>query len=79
VAFKYSDESDPGPYPIPPEVLLRALKNYGMILGDNSSDNFISGAPAPRWDPDILRQLMRVTTKDLQVVEMKNMAVHRRR
>ena len=32
------------------QVILRALKKYGMILADNGSDNFISGAPDPRWD-----------------------------
>jgi hypothetical protein len=50
-----------------------------MILADNGSDNFLSGAPDPRWDPDILRQLKRVTTKDLEVIEMKDMVVDRRR
>jgi hypothetical protein len=60
------------------QVILRALKKYGMILADNGSDNFISGAPDPRWDPDILRQLKRVTTKDLEVVEMKDIVVDRR-
>jgi len=61
------------------QVILRALKKYGMILADNGSDNFLSGAPDPRWDPDILRQLKRVTTKDLEVIEMKDMVVDRRR
>ena len=54
-------------------MILHALKKYGMILADNGSDNFISGAPDPRWDMDALRQLKRVTTKDLEVVEMKGM------
>jgi hypothetical protein len=60
------------------QVILRALKKYGMILADNGSDNYISGAHDPRWDPDILRQLKRVTTRDLEVVEMKNMVTDRR-
>ena len=61
------------------QVILRALKKYGMILADNGSDNFVSGAHDHRWDPEILRQLKRVTTKDLEVVEMKGMVVDRRR
>jgi len=60
------------------QVILRALKTYGMILADNGSDNFISGAHDPRWDPDTLRQLKRVTTKDLEVVEMKGMVIDQR-
>ena len=55
------------------KVILEALKKYGMILADNGSDNFISGAPDERWDVDALRQLMRVTTKDLEVIEMADM------
>jgi hypothetical protein len=60
------------------KVILEAMKKYGMILADNGSDNFISGAPDPRWDVDALRQLMRVTTKDLEVVEMTDMVTDER-
>jgi len=64
-----------------PEVkaILIALKKYGMFLADNGSDNFISGAPDARWNVDVLRQIMRVKTRDLEVVEMKGMVVDRRR
>jgi hypothetical protein len=55
------------------QVILRGLKTYGMILADNGSDFFVSGAPDQRWDADILRQLKRVTAKDLEVVAMKSM------
>jgi len=64
-----------------PEVaaILVALKKYGMILADNGSDNFISGAPDSRWNNDTLRQLMRVKTRDLEIVEMTGMVTDRRR
>ncbi len=52
------------------QVILQALKTYGMILADNGSDNFISGGHDPRWNADALGELRRVTTKDLEVVEM---------
>ena len=55
------------------QVILQALKTYGMILADNGSDFFISGAHDPRWDPDVLRQLKRVTARDIEVVEMRDM------
>ncbi len=55
------------------KAILEALKTYGMILADNGSNNFISGAPDPRWNVDALRQLMRVKSSDLEVVEMKDM------
>ncbi|MGE0424475.1 MAG: hypothetical protein AB7O88_19590 [Reyranellaceae bacterium] len=62
-----------------PEVkaILVALKKYGMFLADNGSDNFISGAPHPGWNVDTLRQLMRVKTRDLEVVEMTGLVVGR--
>jgi hypothetical protein len=60
-------------------VILTTLKKYGMILADNGSDNFISGAPDQRWNMDVLRQLRRVQTKDLEVVEMSDMVDDPRR
>ena len=54
------------------QVILQGLKTYGMILADNGSNLFISGAPDPRWNDDTLRQLKRVTAQDLEVVEMKD-------
>jgi hypothetical protein len=61
------------------QVILTALKKYGMILADNGSDNFISGAPDARWNVDTLRELMRVKTKDLEVVEMQGLVADSRK
>jgi len=36
------------------QVILTALKKYGMILADNGSSWYLSGAPDPRWDDDTL-------------------------
>ena len=52
-------------------VILTALKKYGMILADNGSDWFISGAPDPRWNDDELNTLKKVKGKDLEVVKME--------
>ncbi len=60
------------------KVILEALKKYGMILADNGGDNFIGGAPDARWNMDALRQVMRVTSKDLEVVEMNDMVADER-
>jgi hypothetical protein len=60
------------------QVILEGLKKYGMILADNGADNFISGAPDPRWNDDALGQLKRVTMKDLEVVEMRDMVIDER-
>ena len=55
----------------PPEaqVILRALKKYGMILADNGGDWFISGAPDPRWNDENLASLKRVLGRDFEVVD----------
>lgn len=64
-----------------PEVkaILVALKKYGMFLADNGSDNFVTGAHHPHWNHDRLRQLRRVKTRDLEVVEMKDIVTDKRR
>lgn len=52
------------------QVILRALKKYGMILADNGSDWYLSGAPDPRWDDDDLRTLRSLKGSDFEVVRM---------
>ena len=51
------------------QVILTALKRYGMILADNGSDWFISGAPDERWNNGILRELRRVRGADFEAVD----------
>ena len=51
------------------QVILRALKKYGMFLADNGSSWFLSGAPDPRWDDDELHQLGRLTGSDFEAVD----------
>ncbi len=57
-------------FPPPAQVILTALKKYGMLLADNGSDWFISGAPDPRWNDDELHTLSRVKGSDFEVVKM---------
>ncbi|HKR00071.1 MAG TPA: hypothetical protein VJT09_05330 [Pyrinomonadaceae bacterium] len=52
------------------QVILTALKKYGMILADNGSNWYISGAPDPRWDDDELNTLKGVKGSDFEVVQM---------
>ncbi len=52
------------------KVILTCLKRYGMILADNGSDWFISGAPDERWNNDELRQLRKVKVSDLEIIKM---------
>lgn len=50
------------------KVILEALKKYGMILADNGSDWYITGASDPRWDDDDLGQLKSVPGSAFEVV-----------
>ena len=54
------------------QVILRALKKYGMILADNGSNWFISGAPDMRWDDDELNTLKGIKGSDFEVIKMTN-------
>jgi hypothetical protein len=58
----------------PVQVILRALKKYGMILADNGSSWFISGAPDPRWNDDLLvGELARVKGADFEAVDASSL------
>jgi hypothetical protein len=49
-------------------VILRALKRYGLIVADNGSPWYITGAPDSRWNDDDLRQLARVPGSAFEAV-----------
>jgi hypothetical protein len=57
-------------FPASAQVILTALKKYGMIVADNGSDWFLSGAPDPRWNDDELNTLKRVKGRDFEVILM---------
>ena len=52
------------------QVILRAMKKYGMILADNGSNWYISGAPDPRWSDDELNALKTIRGSNFEVVQM---------
>ena len=56
-------------FPRQSRIVLRALQEYGMIVADNGSDWFLSGAPSSGWDNDDLRSLRGVTGSDFEVVD----------
>ena len=55
--------------PYQARVVAQALKRYGMILADNGSPWYISGAPDRHWNNDALHLLDRLSGKDFEVVE----------
>ncbi len=59
--------------PYQARVVAQALKRYGMILADNGSPWFISGAPNKGWNNDALHLLDRLTGNDFQVVDTSSL------
>ena len=49
-------------------VILRALKRYGLIVADNGSPWYITGAPDPRWNDEDLDQIKRVPGSAFEAV-----------
>ena len=56
-------------FPRQARIVLQALKEYGMILADNGSDWYVSGAPHPKWSNDQLHTLHRVPGSAFEVVD----------
>ncbi len=57
------------------QVILRAMQRYGIILADNGSPWYVSGAPDERWDNDVLHQLDRLTGADFEAVDISSLMI----
>lgn len=55
------------------QVILRAMKQYGMFVADNGSNWYVSGAPDPRWSDDELATLSGIKGSDFEVVVMSGL------
>ena len=53
--------------------MLKALKLYGIMLADNGSNCYISGAPSPGWSNDQLHTLGQVKGSDFEVVDVSSL------
>ena len=60
------------------QVLLTAMKKYGLIMADNGSSMYISGAPTDNWSNDDLHNLGSVTDSDFEVVKMNPVYIDQR-
>jgi hypothetical protein len=67
--FRLRANFDVSPFPADVQVILRAMKKYGMILADNGSAWFISGAPDSRWNNSNLATLSGVHGSDFEAVD----------
>lgn len=51
------------------QVICTAMKKYGMIVADNGSDWYVSGAPDSRWDDDRIGDLKDIPASAFEVVD----------
>ncbi len=57
------------------QIILKALKKYGMMIADNGSAWYLSGAPDSRWNNDDLHNLGGVHGSDFEVVDVSGLMV----
>lgn len=61
---------DVSPYSPEVQIILKAMKTYGLILSDIGSDMFITGSPDSRWKDNDLSALKNVKATDFEVIKM---------
>ncbi len=54
-------------------IVATAMKRYGLLLADNGSPWYVSGAPDARWDNDQLHALDRISGRDFEVVDASSL------
>jgi len=55
------------------QVILQAMKTYGMMVADNGSNWYVSGAPDPHWSDNDLHELGQVEGSDFEVVDTRSL------
>ena len=63
-------------FPPSAQVVLRALKTYGMIVADNGSDWYVSGVADSRWNDGEINALKQLRGSDFEVVRMVGIVTH---
>jgi RNA polymerase sigma factor (sigma-70 family) len=68
---------DVSSFPPDAQVILTALKTYGMFLAEHGKDWYLSGTSDSRWNDADLKTLQRVQGRDFEVVRMGKMHTDR--
>jgi hypothetical protein len=55
--------------------ILRAMRTYGLIVADNGSSWYLSGAPDERWDNAVLRTLRQLSGRSFEAVDTSSLMV----
>lgn len=75
VRFRLRADFDISGYSPTNQIILKALKKYGMMIADNGSAWFLSGAPDSRWNNDDLHLLGNVRGSDFEVVDVSGLMI----
>jgi hypothetical protein len=67
--FRLKASTDISGFPRQARIVAQALKEYGMLVADNGSNWFLSGAPDRGWDNDQLRALRQLRGSDFEAVD----------
>jgi hypothetical protein len=67
--FRLKASFDITPFPAEVQVILRAMKKYGIMLADNGSAWFISGKPDSRWNTQNLQTFGQLRGSDFEAVD----------
>src|SRR5688572_4427776 len=67
--FRLKADYDISGFPPELQIILQAMKEYGIMLADNGSNWYVSGAPDERWDNDMLHLLDVLTGDDFEAVD----------
>jgi hypothetical protein len=64
-------------FPAEMQVILRAMKKYGLIVADNGSNWYISGVPDPNWDNNMLvGQFSKVPGSAFEAVDISPLLIN---
>jgi hypothetical protein len=75
VRFRLKASFDISSFSATNQVILRALKKYGMMIADNGSAWYLSGAPDPNWNNDDLHVLTTITGSAFEAVDVSTLMV----
>jgi hypothetical protein len=75
VRFRLRANYDISSFSAANQIILKALKTYGMIVADNGSAWYLSGAPDSRWNDSDLHNLAQLTGADFEVVDVSPLMV----
>jgi hypothetical protein len=73
--FRLKASFDVTPFPPEVQVILRAMKKYGIMLADNGSSWFISGKPDSRWNDSNLHALAQVLGSNFEAVDAASLMI----